>query len=105
MFLHSLATALPPAAFTQSECWGIVERSGVRSRLHRRTMLTLHNILRGDHGIARRHFAVQGVERIFDRTADELNGSFHSEAPGLAGRALSEALGRAGGRPAGLDGL
>jgi len=105
MFLHALATALPPATFTQSECWGIVEKSGVRSRLHRRSMLTLHNILRGDHGIATRHFAVPGIERVFDRTADELNSSFLSEAPRLAGRALTAALGAAGVRPAELDAL
>ena len=83
MFLHALATALPPTSFTQSECWRIVERSGVRPRLHRRTMLTLHNILRGDHGISTRHFAVQGIERVFDRTADELNAGFLLEAPKL----------------------
>ena len=105
MFLHALATALPPATFTQPECWAIVEKSGIRSRLHRRTMLTLHSILRGDHGIERRHFAVTGVDRIFDRTADELNASFHSEAPKLAGRALSEALSQAGVAPGELDAL
>src|SRR5580692_4671303 len=105
MFLHALATALPPASFTQPECWDIVERSGVRSRLHRRTMLTLHSILRGDHGIERRHFAAEGVGRIFDRTSDELNHSFHAQAPALAGRALTAALERAGVRPAELDAL
>ena len=87
MFLQSLATALPPATFTQSECWGIVEKSGMRSRLHRRTMLTLHHILRGDHGIAHRHFAAADVDRVFDRTSDELNACFLLEAPRLAGTA------------------
>jgi alkylresorcinol/alkylpyrone synthase len=105
MFLHALATAVPDATFTQTDCWGIVERSGVRSRLKRRTMLTLHNILRGDHGIARRHFAMQDVDRVFDRTADELNQAFHREAPRLAGRALTAALGPAGVRPDELDAL
>jgi alkylresorcinol/alkylpyrone synthase len=105
MFLHALSTALPPAAFSQADCWDIVSRSGVRSRLHRRTMLTLHSILRGDHGIERRHFAVSGIERVFDRTADELNAAFKSEAPRLAEAALAPALERAGVRPGDLDAL
>jgi predicted naringenin-chalcone synthase len=105
MFLHSLATALPPATFTQPECWGIVEKSGMRPRLHRRTMLTLHHILRGDHGIERRHFAVSGVERVFDRTADELNSSFLAEGPKLAAQALVPALAAAGVRLGEVDAL
>lgn len=105
MHLHALATAVPPAAFTQSECWGIVERSGVRARLKRRSMLILHNLLRGAHGIERRHFAVDEIGGVFDRTADELNGAFHREAPRLAARALAAALERAGVAPGELDAL
>ncbi len=96
MFLQALATAVPQASFTQSDCWSIVERSGVRSRLQRRSMLMMHTILRGDHGIARRHFAMPQIERVFDRSADELNDAFRSEAPRLAGVALSRALEKAG---------
>ena len=105
MFLHALATAVPAATYTQPECWGIAERSGVRTRLKKRSMLILHNILRGDHGIARRHFAMPEIDRVFDRTPDELNQAFRVEAPRLACRALSEALARAGARPDELDAL
>jgi predicted naringenin-chalcone synthase len=105
MFLHALATAVPPATYTQPECWDIAERSGVRTRLKKRSMLILHNILRGDHGIARRHFAMPEIDRVFDRTPDELNHAFRVEAPRLACRALSEALARAGARPDELDAL
>jgi predicted naringenin-chalcone synthase len=105
MFLHALATSVPPSSYTQLDCWAIVERSGVRLRLKRRSMLILHNILRGDHGIARRHFAMPDVDCVFDRTADELNHAFHREAPRLAGRALKAALGRAGIGPDELDAL
>jgi len=70
MFLHALATAVPPATFMQSQCWDIVEKSAVRSRLHKRSRLILHSILRGDHGIATRHFAAPDIENIFDRTSD-----------------------------------
>lgn len=105
MYLHALTTAVPDAAYTQPECWDIVERSGVRARLSRRTMLTLHNLLRGEHGITRRHFAMPQIERVFDRTPDELNAAFRSEAPKLAAKALLPALEKAGVRVAGLDAL
>jgi predicted naringenin-chalcone synthase len=105
MFLHALATATPPAAYTQMECWDIVQRSVVRSRLHRRSALILHSILKGDHGITTRHFAVPEITRVFDLTPDELNAAFRSEAPKLAGRALTAALAQAGVRADELDAL
>jgi len=105
MFLHALATAVPPNAFTQSQCWDIVEKSAVRTRLHKRSRLILHSILRGDHGITTRHFAAPEIERIFDRNSDELNAIFRTEAPALAGRALNAALAQAGLRADQLDAL
>ncbi|HEY5227202.1 MAG TPA: stilbene synthase, partial [Opitutaceae bacterium] len=105
MFLHSLATELPPATFTQQDCWNIVERSGMRARLKRRSILIMQTILKGDHGIATRHFAMPEIERVFDRTSDELNDAFRAEAPALAGRALSSALAKAGLEAASLDAL
>ena len=65
MYLHALATALPPAAFTQAECWDIVQRSEVRLRLNRRSLLTLRTILRHDSGISTRHFAMPDIKRVF----------------------------------------
>jgi len=105
MYLHSLATAVPPAAFTQPDCWDIVQRSGVRSRLKKRSMLILHTILRGDHGIARRHFALPAIEGVFDLGPDALNAAFRTEAPRLAGRALAQALAQAGLKATDLDAL
>jgi predicted naringenin-chalcone synthase len=105
MYLHALATAVPPATFTQLECWQIAERSTVRQRLKKRSMLILHTILRGDHGIATRHFAMPEIERVFDRTPDELNAAFRIEGPKLAGKALTQALAQAGVNPHELDAL
>ena len=105
MHLHALATAVPPATFTQAECWEIVQRSDVRQRLKKRSMLILQSILRGDHGITTRHFAAPDVEHVFDRTADELNAVFRAEAPRLAGQALTAALAQAGLRATDLDAL
>ena len=105
MHLHALATAVPDRAYTQAECWELIERSDVRSRLDRRSRLTLHGILRGEHGIARRHFALPDIAHVFDLTPDQLNAGFRAEAPKLAGRALADALARARVLPAELDAL
>jgi predicted naringenin-chalcone synthase len=105
MFLHALATAVPTAAFTQPECWEIVQRSEMRSRLKRRSMLIMHSILRSDHGIGTRHFAMPGIDRVFDLTPDELNQGFRAEAPKLAARALSAAFAKAGLSAGELDAL
>jgi alkylresorcinol/alkylpyrone synthase len=96
MFLHALATAVPDATFTQAECLDLAQRSAVRDRLKKRSMLILQTILRGDNGIDRRHFAMPDIDRVFERGADELNAIFRAEAPRLAGRALAEALNKAG---------
>lgn len=105
MYLHALATALPPAAHTQAECWEIVQRSGLRDRLSRRSMLTLQAILKRDSGIATRHFAMPEIERVFNRSPDELNETFRVEAPRLAARALGPALEQAGVTPEQVDAL
>ncbi|MEO7413191.1 MAG: 3-oxoacyl-[acyl-carrier-protein] synthase III C-terminal domain-containing protein [Opitutaceae bacterium] len=105
MYLHALATAVPPATFTQPECWQIAERSTVRQRLKKRSMLILHTILRGDHGIDTRHFAIPDIEHVFDLTPDQLNAAFRAEAPKLAGTALTAALAQAGIAPGEVDAL
>lgn len=105
MHLHALATAVPPATFTQAECWDLAQESDVRARLKKRSMLILHTILRGDHGIATRHFAAPNIGHVFDLTADQLNAIFRAEAPKLACRALTTALERVGVKPAELDAL
>ena len=105
MFLHALATAVPPAAYSQAACWDIVQRSPVRQRLTKRSRLILHSILAGDHGIATRHFAMPDVDQVFDLTADQLHAAFRTAAPKLAATALSAALARAQILPAQLDAL
>lgn len=96
MFLHALSTAVPPATFTQAQCWEIIRNSPAKQRLNRRTQLILRTILKGDSGVKTRHFAVPQIEGVFDLTADQLNTSFRAEAPHLAGRALTAALAQAG---------
>jgi alkylresorcinol/alkylpyrone synthase len=105
MFLHALATEVPPATYTQQQCWDIVQKSGVGARLKRRSVLIMQTILKGDHGIGQRHFAMPDIETVFDRTSDELNTAFRTEAPALAGRALRAALSKAGVRADEIDAL
>jgi len=105
MFLHALATAVPPATYTQPDCWDIVQKSAMRSRLKRRSILIMHSILRSDHGIATRHFALPDIGRVFDLTPDELNHGFRAEAPRLARAALTAALEKAGMGAGELDAL
>ncbi len=105
MYLHALATATPPAVFTQRECWEVMQRSKTRERLKKRSILILQTILKGDHGIATRHFAVPDIEGVFDLTSDQLNAAFRAEGPKLAARALAGALEKSGINPAGLDAL
>ena len=105
MFLHALATSVPAAIYPQAACWDIVQRSPVRQRLTKRSRLILHNILTGDHGIARRHFSLPNIENVFELSADQLHEAFRSEAPKLAATALATALDRAQLLPAQLDAL
>jgi predicted naringenin-chalcone synthase len=96
MYLHALATAVPPAVFTQTECWNMFERSEARQQLSRRSGMILHAVLRQDSGIAARHFALPDIENVLSLSPDDLNEAFRVEAPRLAARALTAALTQAG---------
>ena len=105
MYLHALATATPPARLTQDECHKLIAASEQFPRLSRRSRLTLGAVLRGDCGIAARHFAFTPIKDVFHASADTLNLCFREEAPRLAARALSAALTQAGLLPGQLDAL
>ena len=105
MYLHALATAVPPSRFTQEECWEILERTDARAVLNRRSMLTLHAVLKRERAIETRHFALPEIGEVFRYTPDDLNAYFRREAPRLAGTALAAALERAGISPRSLDAL
>ena len=105
MYLHALSTAVPAAVFTQRECLEVVQRPQVRDRLKKRSMLILQTILKGDHGIATRHFAVPGIEEVFDFTSDQLNAAYRAEGPKLAARALTGALEKSGINATEIDAL
>jgi len=105
MFLHALATAVPPRAYTQAECWEVLRQTDTFGRLTPRSRWILEKVLHGDNGIDRRHFATPDLERVFDLTPDQLNETFRAEAPKLAADALRRALAQAALRPEDLDAL
>jgi predicted naringenin-chalcone synthase len=105
MYLQALATAVPPTTLTQPECWQLMMRSNARHRLSPRSLQLVEAVLNGDSGIDRRHFASADIDTLFDSTPDQLNAIFRRGAPELAGRALTDALAKAGLRADELDAL
>lgn len=106
MFLHSLATAVPPNSFTQSECWEAMRCSPLMDRLKPRSRAILGKVLNGgSSGIERRNLALDHIGQVFDHGPQQLNESFEREAPALAARALGKALAAAGLRASAVDAL
>lgn len=105
MYLHSLATAVPPNRFSQEECWEIISDSPALARLKNRSREILRKVLLGDSGISARHFAATDFSRLFEADAEALHNTFAAEAPALAGRALKKALDAAHLLPTDLDAL
>jgi predicted naringenin-chalcone synthase len=104
MFLQSIATAVPPNAFSQADCWEMIQRSSARAQLRDGSLELLRRVLLGKNGIAQRHFAIE-PELVFNLGPDELNQRYEQAAPALAAAALMPALERAGLRPSELDAL
>ncbi len=105
MYLHALATAVPPLTFTQPQCWDLITGSAESRRLSPRSLALLNAVLNKDSGIDRRHFALTDMTALFNYTPDQLNEAFRAAAPALAGRALTSALAKAGLRADQLDAL
>jgi alkylresorcinol/alkylpyrone synthase len=96
MFLHSIASAVPPNHFTQLECWAALDSNGCLDKLRPSSRTLLSKVLHRDNGIHSRSFSEDRLEKVFARNADELNEAFRRDAPRLAGAALKQALEKAG---------
>lgn len=106
MYLESIATALPPHAYTQSECLDAMTDSGVLDRLRPGSRELLSRVLtNGSSGIRSRHFCLPDLTPVFGHGPQELSEFFEREAPWLAEKALAAALERAALRPDELDAL
>lgn len=89
-----MATAVPPQSFTQPEALDQLMGSRSWRELSAAGQRFIKRILLGEHGIARRHFAVEPLSLVFNWDADQLNQAFRREAPRLAAQALAKALER-----------
>ena len=105
MYLQSIAHTTPDLSITQSESWDLLQNSEALALLSERSVTLLEKILLSDSGIAKRHLAVDSVEKLFTLDAEALNHNFEARAPRLAGGALSKALEKAGLKVAELDAL
>lgn len=105
MYLESIATAVPPNSYTQSECWATLRDSKVASRLRPGALRLAERIMLGESGIEQRHFALEPGNGLFEASASGLNQAFEREGPKLSGEALRLALQRAGIEASQLDAL
>lgn len=103
MYLTGLATALPPRAFTQLECWAALQRAPQFSQLTTRSHALLRHVLTGQNGISTRHLAVADLEDAFVLTPKVLQARFSEHAPTLATQAAERAIAAARLTPADLD--
>ncbi len=105
MYLHALATAVPPHRLTQQQCFEFSQQPEIKGQLNRKSQLLVRAVLRGDSGVGSRHFAIEDIPGVFGYSADQLNESFRREAPKLAIAALRPALEQIGAAAKDLDGL
>jgi predicted naringenin-chalcone synthase len=103
-FLRALGTAVPPATFTQRECWEALQGAEL-PQLTPRSRAVLQGILEHDNGIDTRSLALASLDESFDLDPDTLHHRFTEHAPALASQAAARALARAGLRPADVDAL
>ena len=105
MNLEHLATAVPKYVFTQRELWNMYKKTDMPALLTPRSRDLAKQVLNGDSGIDKRHFATPDVDRLFFKDAESLNNAFEKEAPALALESLEKALDGAGWKATSLDAL
>ena len=106
MYLRSIASAVPPNSFTQADCWQSMQRGNLPASLKPRSAALMEKILTsGSSGISRRNFAIDSIESVFTRTAQELSEDYEREAPALATNALAKALSQADLSASAIDAL
>jgi predicted naringenin-chalcone synthase len=92
MFLHAIASRVPPASYTQAEVLDELRRSDGWNTLRERSQELLEKILLGESGIGHRQFAQTSANMLVAAGPQELNRAFESNAPPLAGAALRRAM-------------
>jgi predicted naringenin-chalcone synthase len=92
MFLHSLASAVPPFRVTQREALDRIRTTARWQALRPRSRSLVETVLTGDSGILARHVTSTDAIALESATADELNRAFEIAAPALAAEALRKAM-------------
>src|SRR5262245_27878575 len=105
MFICALGTAVPPARYSQVECWEAYRASSKFSVLGAPSRALLQRVLCGDSGVSTRHLALGSLDEAFEIDPDVLHRRFLQHAPALAERAAVAALKRAGLQASAIDGL
>lgn len=106
MYLRSLATAVPPNSFSQQDCWKSFQTNDILQALKPRSAALVEKVLTGGTaGIERRNFALDEIETIFSRGAQELNEGFERASQVIAADALAKALAKSGLLPDQIDAL
>ena len=105
MYLQSLATAFPPHAFQQAECFEALDSSGALDALRGRSRELLEKVLTGDSGIETRRFCEPDLRSTFGLDASGLHGHFERHAPKLASEAVLKACQLDGLEPSRIDAL
>jgi len=83
-----------------------MQRGNLPASLKSRSSALVEKILTGgSSGISRRNFALDSIESVFTRTAQQLSEDYEREAPVLAADALAKALSKAGLDAANIDAL
>ena len=90
MFLEALASAFPPNAYSQKECFEFTRATSSYEGLSARGRGIIERVLLGDSGITKRHFCTDDPAAMFDANAQELNEYFEREAPRLSIEALKK---------------
>lgn len=105
MYLHGIATAVPPSRYTKLECWEAFRRSEWFERLNERTRALARAVLLTENGMEARRLAVAPLAEVFRIDPDTLYRRFLDNAPELAARAGAAAMDNAGLAPDDIDAI
>ncbi|MGE9294067.1 MAG: type III polyketide synthase [Puniceicoccales bacterium] len=106
MYLQALANRVPPTAYTQKDCWEMLQPTEPFKQLLPRSRYILEKVLIGGaSGIEKRHLAVPDIQNVFKKDGGQLNREFEREGPLLAAQALTDALDQAGLKANELDAI